>query len=176
VALAWLRYRAVPIIPIIGARKLNQLQDNVASLDLQLSSDQVKALDDASQIDLGFPYSMYAKDLVSNFRYGGMRNQIDAQIGQTPSRAPNSICVSPARAHFPIEIGSHSVTSTLQFFARLPLPIQEPLMTSRRVRLSFTLTTISLGIVALASHAQAPAGGPPKLSEQQFKNIKVLKG
>jgi len=78
VALAWLRYRAVPVIPILGARKLTQLHDNLASLDLQLSPDQVKALDEASQIDLGFPYSMYAKQLVSNFRYGGMRNQIDA--------------------------------------------------------------------------------------------------
>jgi aryl-alcohol dehydrogenase-like predicted oxidoreductase len=28
VALAWLRYRPVPVIPIIGARKLSQLQDN----------------------------------------------------------------------------------------------------------------------------------------------------
>jgi aryl-alcohol dehydrogenase-like predicted oxidoreductase len=31
VALAWLRYRPVPVIPIIGARKLTQLQDNLAS-------------------------------------------------------------------------------------------------------------------------------------------------
>ena len=37
VALAWLRYRPVPVIPILGARKLTQLQDNLASLDLQLS-------------------------------------------------------------------------------------------------------------------------------------------
>ena len=34
VALAWLRYRSVPVIPIIGARKLSQLQDNLASFDL----------------------------------------------------------------------------------------------------------------------------------------------
>ena len=41
VALAWLRYRPVPVIPILGARKLHQLQDSLASLDLQLSPDQV---------------------------------------------------------------------------------------------------------------------------------------
>src|ERR1700730_11938491 len=34
VALAWLRYRPVPVIPIIGARKLAQLQDNLASFNL----------------------------------------------------------------------------------------------------------------------------------------------
>jgi aryl-alcohol dehydrogenase-like predicted oxidoreductase len=78
VALAWLRYRPVPVIPIIGARKLSQLQDNLASLDLELAPAQVKALDNASAIDLGFPYSMYAKDLPRSFAYGGMREQIVA--------------------------------------------------------------------------------------------------
>jgi aryl-alcohol dehydrogenase-like predicted oxidoreductase len=76
VALAWLRSRAVPIIPIIGARKLSQLQDNLASFDLALSSDQVKTLDEASWIEIGFPYSMYEKELPRTFMYGGMRDQI----------------------------------------------------------------------------------------------------
>jgi len=49
-------------------------------------------------------------------------------------------------------------------------------MTSRPTKLSLTLATLSFGIVALASHAQAPAGGPPKLAEEQYKNIKTLKG
>jgi aryl-alcohol dehydrogenase-like predicted oxidoreductase len=76
VALAWLQYRPVPVIPILGARKLTQLQDNLASLELQLSADQIKTLDDASQIDLGFPYSMYAKDFVRAIAYGGLRDKI----------------------------------------------------------------------------------------------------
>jgi len=62
VALAWLRNRAVPVIPILGARKLSQLQDNLASFDLGLSPEQNKILDDASHIDLGFPQEMYAKE------------------------------------------------------------------------------------------------------------------
>jgi aryl-alcohol dehydrogenase-like predicted oxidoreductase len=76
VALAWLRYRAVPVIPIIGARKLSQLQDNLASFDLTLSSDQLKTLDEASRIELGFPYDLYAKDLLRTFIYGGLRDKI----------------------------------------------------------------------------------------------------
>lgn len=76
VALAWLRSRPVPVIPIIGARKLTQLQDNLASLDLTLSADQVKTLDEASWIELGFPYDMYAKELPRTFMYGGMQDQI----------------------------------------------------------------------------------------------------
>jgi aryl-alcohol dehydrogenase-like predicted oxidoreductase len=35
VALGWLRHRPVPVIPIIGARKLSQFQDNLASLILR---------------------------------------------------------------------------------------------------------------------------------------------
>ncbi len=76
VALAWLRYRPVPVIPIIGARKLSQLQDNLASFDLALSAEQVKALDEASQIDPGFPYHLYAKESVRAIAFGGMRDQI----------------------------------------------------------------------------------------------------
>ena len=75
VALAWLRYRAVPVIPILGARKLSQLQDNLASFDLALSPDQIKILDDASHIDLGFPQELYAKEFPRGLRYGGMRDQ-----------------------------------------------------------------------------------------------------
>jgi aryl-alcohol dehydrogenase-like predicted oxidoreductase len=75
-ALAWLRYRTVPVIPILGARKLTQLQDNLASFDLTLSPEQVKTLDDASHIDLGFPQELYAKEFPRGLRYGGMRDQI----------------------------------------------------------------------------------------------------
>ena len=74
VALAWLRYRPVPVIPIIGARKLSQLQDNLASFDLTLSTDQLKTLDEASRIELGFPHDLYPKSRA--MIYGGLRDQI----------------------------------------------------------------------------------------------------
>ncbi len=62
--------------PIIGARKLSQLQDNLASFDLTLSKDQLTTLDEASRIELGFPYDLYAKEMVRTFAYGGLRDQI----------------------------------------------------------------------------------------------------
>jgi aryl-alcohol dehydrogenase-like predicted oxidoreductase len=76
VALAWLRYRPVPVIPIIGARKLAQLQDNLASFELELSSEQVKTLDDASRIEAGFPYNLYEKEMPRALAYGGLRDKI----------------------------------------------------------------------------------------------------
>lgn len=56
VAIAWVRQqqRGV-IIPILGARKLSQLQDNLASLQLTLDESQLQRLDEASRVDLGFP-------------------------------------------------------------------------------------------------------------------------
>src|SRR5882757_5314606 len=71
VALAWLRHQTVPVIPIIGARKVSQLQDNLASLDLKLSAEQLKSLDAASRIEIGFPQSIYEREMVRAIRYGG---------------------------------------------------------------------------------------------------------
>ena len=76
VALAWLRHRTVPVIAIIGARKLSQLQDNLASLDLELSAEQLKSLDGASRIEIGFPQSLYEKEMVRSIRYGGTRDRL----------------------------------------------------------------------------------------------------
>jgi aryl-alcohol dehydrogenase-like predicted oxidoreductase len=76
IALAWLRHRAVPVIPIVGARKLTQLEDNIASLTLSLTPDQVALLDEASKIELGFPHHFYTNEMVRNFVYGGLRDRI----------------------------------------------------------------------------------------------------
>jgi len=76
VALAWLMHRDQPVIPIIGARKIPQLKDNLASVDLKLSSDQIRILDEASQIELGFPHDFYNRDMVKQVVYGGMRDRI----------------------------------------------------------------------------------------------------
>jgi diketogulonate reductase-like aldo/keto reductase len=66
------------VIPIIGARKVSQLEDNLASLDLELSTEQLKVLDDASRIELGFPYDLYNAEMVRTLAYGGMRDRIVA--------------------------------------------------------------------------------------------------
>lgn len=78
VALAWLRYRDQPLIPIIGTRKLSQLQDNLASLSLNLPDEHLKRLNDVSAIEPIFPNSFFANEFVRNVVYGGMRDSIDA--------------------------------------------------------------------------------------------------
>ncbi len=78
VALAWLRHRKLPVIPIVGARRLDQLETNVAIVDLKLSAEEVRALDEASQIELGFPHDFLDKPMVKTFTHGGVRDLIDA--------------------------------------------------------------------------------------------------
>ena len=78
VALAWLRTRKVPTIPIIGARKLTQLDDNLASVNLALTSDQLTRLDQASAITLGFPHDFLNLAPVKAILFGGLRDRIKA--------------------------------------------------------------------------------------------------
>ncbi|HEV2646078.1 MAG TPA: aldo/keto reductase [Acidobacteriaceae bacterium] len=46
VALAWLMTKAVVTAPIVGATKLHHLEDAVAAVDLKLTTDEVKALEE----------------------------------------------------------------------------------------------------------------------------------
>jgi aryl-alcohol dehydrogenase-like predicted oxidoreductase len=77
VALAWLRQQPVPIIPIIGARKLDQLKDNLASVEVKLDQSHFARLDAVSRIELGFPQDFYKRDMVRTITYAGMRDLID---------------------------------------------------------------------------------------------------
>lgn len=77
VALAWLRYRDQPIIPIIGTRKLAQLEDNLASLNVELGAEHLRRLDEVSTVELGFPHEFYNLEMVRNFVYAGLGDRID---------------------------------------------------------------------------------------------------
>ena len=76
VALAWLRHRGQPIIPIVGARKIEQLQANLRIVDIRLPAVEVQRLDEASKIELGFPHDFLGKPMVRAFTYGGLGDRI----------------------------------------------------------------------------------------------------
>jgi diketogulonate reductase-like aldo/keto reductase len=73
-----LRYRPVPVIPIIGARKLTQIEDNIRSLDVTLSPAQIRRLDKATAVSLGFPQDFMALEPVKAIIFGGLRDRIKA--------------------------------------------------------------------------------------------------
>jgi aryl-alcohol dehydrogenase-like predicted oxidoreductase len=74
VALAWvLANRAVTSV-IIGARNLKQLDDNLGAVDLALSAEDLKALDDVSRIAPAYPLWM---DLLGSDRRPGEVRRYD---------------------------------------------------------------------------------------------------
>lgn len=77
VAINWARQSAYHIIPILGARRLAQLQDNLGCLGFELTAEQVQRLNNASPIDLGFPTAFLALDYVHGLIFGETYNQID---------------------------------------------------------------------------------------------------
>jgi aryl-alcohol dehydrogenase-like predicted oxidoreductase len=77
VALNWIRQRGENLIPILGARRLSQLQDNMACLEFRLSDAQMQRLNEVSKIDLGFPHELLAQDLTRKTLFAGIHDLID---------------------------------------------------------------------------------------------------
>ena len=79
VALNWIRQKQkdkAVLIPIIGARTGAQIKDNLGCLDFELTSDQLKRLDEKSKIQLGFPHD-FMSEAARVFLYGNTFSLID---------------------------------------------------------------------------------------------------
>ncbi|HRI29142.1 MAG TPA: aldo/keto reductase [Chitinophagales bacterium] len=77
VALNWVRQQAPNIIPIIGARKLPQLQDNLNCLNFTLSAQHLTELNTCSQIPLGFPHDFLQSENVRKIIFGNNLNRLN---------------------------------------------------------------------------------------------------
>jgi aryl-alcohol dehydrogenase-like predicted oxidoreductase len=76
VALQWTRKHPASCIPIVGATKLEQLKENLASLQVQLTDEHYKRLDDVSAIPLGFPHEFFREEAVKTNNSGGFYDRI----------------------------------------------------------------------------------------------------
>lgn len=73
VAIAWTLANPAVTAPIIGARTLRQLADNLGALDVALSADQLARLDAASAIELGFPHDFLQYPFIRDGLTGGTK-------------------------------------------------------------------------------------------------------
>lgn len=73
VALSWVRKKGV--IPIFGARRVEQAEENLRCLGTDLSGDHMARLDKASRIALGYPHDFLTR--VKPFVFGGTYDLID---------------------------------------------------------------------------------------------------
>ncbi len=78
VALAWIRHQSSRHIPIIGARSLEHLQDNLGCLNVTLSDDHLTRLNTVSQIDPGFTLQFLRK--LQNLFFGAATETLDLSL------------------------------------------------------------------------------------------------
>ncbi|GIH82565.1 aldo/keto reductase [Planobispora rosea] len=61
VAIAWTRARFAAVHPIVGARDVEQLRDNLGAIDVVLPEEAVRRLEAAAEFELGFPGDFIAE-------------------------------------------------------------------------------------------------------------------
>jgi aryl-alcohol dehydrogenase-like predicted oxidoreductase len=74
IALNWLCQQGSNVIPIVGARRVEQLADSLGCIDFVIPEEDMKALDDVSRIEKEFPYSFY--DSANDVIFGGTQATI----------------------------------------------------------------------------------------------------
>ncbi|NNE11223.1 MAG: aldo/keto reductase [Ilumatobacter sp.] len=62
VALRWVKQHPVVTAPILGASRMDQLEANLSAIDVELTADDVDALDRASHVDGSYPYDSMIDD------------------------------------------------------------------------------------------------------------------
>ncbi len=77
VALRWTMQQNFHCIPIVGATKLSQLEDNLKTVSVSLSDAQLKQLDQASAIELGFPGEFFREEGVQLNTFGGFYPSVE---------------------------------------------------------------------------------------------------
>lgn len=71
VAIAWILKQPGVMVPLLGARTVDQLQDNLRGLIIDLDEDHLNRLDEATRVDLGFPHEFLAQDHIRNLTHAG---------------------------------------------------------------------------------------------------------
>lgn len=77
VALKWTMQQEFQSIPIVGATKLAQLEENLKTVDVVLTEQHIERLNAISEIDLGFPGNFFKEEGVRLNNYGGFYHKIE---------------------------------------------------------------------------------------------------
>ncbi len=77
VALKWTMQQPLSVIPIVGATKKEQLEQNLKVIDIIIPEEDMKHLDEISAIDLGFPGKFLNEEAMQMNNYGGFYDKIE---------------------------------------------------------------------------------------------------
>lgn len=62
VAIAYVMHKTTYVFPIIGGRKVENLVENLESLEIALTDEHLKFLDSQVPLELGFPYTLIVSE------------------------------------------------------------------------------------------------------------------
>jgi aryl-alcohol dehydrogenase-like predicted oxidoreductase len=79
VACAWVMAQGYRYLPIVGARKVEQVTDTIGAAAVRLNNDQLAKLDEISKISLGFPHDFLATTMVRDLVHGEVRVRVDGR-------------------------------------------------------------------------------------------------
>lgn len=77
VALKWTTEQGFSAIPIVGATKVSQLEDNLKTVDVELSAAHLQKLNEISAIQLGFPGDFFREEAVKSNTFGGFYDRVE---------------------------------------------------------------------------------------------------
>jgi aryl-alcohol dehydrogenase-like predicted oxidoreductase len=77
VALQWTMNQGFSCIPIVGATKVEQLTENLKTIDVTLNASQIQQLNEISAIELGFPGDFFREDAVKMNSFGGFYDKVE---------------------------------------------------------------------------------------------------
>jgi aryl-alcohol dehydrogenase-like predicted oxidoreductase len=77
VAINWVRQQPGVVIPILGARTVDQLKDNLACLDFELSDAELAKLHEVSKVEMGFPHEFLQSESIRKVLFGNTFDKID---------------------------------------------------------------------------------------------------
>jgi aryl-alcohol dehydrogenase-like predicted oxidoreductase len=83
VAISWAQQGQGVIVPLVGARNLEQLSENLGASEVTLGEEHLARLDAASAIEMGFPHDFIGPDGAAlEYIYGGTLDRLDVHRGE----------------------------------------------------------------------------------------------
>ncbi len=77
VALKWTMQKQQSVIPVVGATKPAQLEENLKTVDITIPDEDIQHLDEVSAIDMGFPMKFFKEESVKTNTYGGFYDKVE---------------------------------------------------------------------------------------------------
>src|SRR5712692_1399341 len=73
VAIAWTLLNPAVVSPLIGARTLAQLEENLGALSISFTEEMLRKLESVSAPKATFPYSIYEQPMNRDLIFGGVK-------------------------------------------------------------------------------------------------------